>query len=246
MARIYANAIGADYHELSAVSTGKDDIKKIIANRDESNQTSTILFLDEIHRFNKAQQDFLLPFVESGQLTLVGATTENPSFEVISALLSRCKVFVLNELSREEISEIIKQTGLGVDTDAVEWLANMANGDARQALSMLENTLKLYKEITVENLKNTLQSSYLRYDKKAEEHYNTISAFIKSMRASQPDAALYYLARMIEAESYPIFIARRMVIFASEDIGLAHSTALGVANAVFRAVETIGLPRMRN
>ncbi len=242
LARIYANAVGADYHELSAVSTGKDDIKKIIANIDESKQISTILFLDEIHRFNKAQQDFLLPFVESGLLTLIGATTENPSFEVISALLSRCKVFVLKELSREEIAEIIKQTGFVLDEAALDWLANMANGDARQALSMLENTAKLYQEITVENLKNTLQSSHLRYDKKAEEHYNTISAFIKSMRASQPDAALYYLARMIEAGEDPIFIARRMVIFASEDIGLAHSAALGIANAVFRAVETIGLP----
>ncbi|EKD93679.1 MAG: hypothetical protein ACD_28C00090G0002, partial [uncultured bacterium] len=201
-----------------------------------------LLFLDEIHRFNKAQQDFLLPYVESGALTLVGATTENPSFEVIPALLSRCRVFVLNPLSEEAMRSIFERTGMTIDAEATDWLIAMANGDARQALSMLENTKKLYGVITVENLKSTLQSKSLRYDKKGEEHYNTISAFIKSMRASQPDAALYYLARMIDAGEDPKFIARRMVIFASEDIGLAMPTALVVANEVFRSVETIGLP----
>lgn len=201
-----------------------------------------MLFLDEIHRFNKAQQDFLLPYVESGILTLIGATTENPSFEVISPLLSRCRVFVLKELSEDDIITIINRTGYVVTHDAQEWLTRMANGDARQALSLLETTHKLYKEITVENLQNALQNQHLRYDKKAEEHYNTISAFIKSMRASQPNAALYYLARMVEAGEDPIFIARRMVIFASEDIGLEDPQALTIANNVFRAVEIIGYP----
>ncbi|MFZ5953837.1 MAG: replication-associated recombination protein A [Candidatus Dependentiae bacterium] len=244
LARIYAQEIGAEYHELSTVSAGKEDIKKIIVTKPvlEIESRPKILFLDEIHRFNKAQQDFLLPYVESGQLTLIGATTENPSFEVIPALLSRCRVFVLKELAHDKIKQIINSIGYVIDQEAQDWLARMANGDARQAIAMIENTAKLYKEITVENLQNTLQSSYLRYDKKAEEHYNTISAFIKSMRASQPDAALYYLARMVEAGEDPKFIARRMVIFASEDIGLADSDALTIANNVFRAVETIGYP----
>ncbi|MDO8523784.1 MAG: replication-associated recombination protein A [bacterium] len=260
LARIYADAFGAEFHELSAVSAGKDDIKKIaekaktpnvavIVKHDNGKQEvhggdkrPTILFLDEIHRFNKSQQDFLLPYVERGEITLIGATTENPSFEVIPALLSRCRVFVLNELSEDNMRAIVKRTGLEIGKEAEDWLVNMANGDARQALTMLENTSELYKTITVENLKNTLQSKFLRYDKKGEEHYNTISAFIKSMRASQPDAAIYYLARMIDSGEDPKFIARRMVIFASEDIGLAVPTALVVANDVFRAVETIGLP----
>lgn len=318
LARIYANALGADFHELSAVSAGKEDIKKIIAQpRDPSvsarrihlpltgkenahfsppvkeeysasaeggGSNSTIpkiLFLDEIHRFNKAQQDFLLPYVESGQLTLIGATTENPSFEVIPALLSRCRVFTLKELSSDQVREVIfravsmmhwsgppphegelegvvetpdkpsKSTmtspslssqGEGPDEEAIAWLTQMANGDARQAITMLDNTLKLYNKITVETLKETLQSKSLRYDKAGDEHYNTISAFIKSMRASQPDAALYYLARMVEAGEDPLFIARRMVIFASEDIGLAQPTALVVANSVFQACQSIGYP----
>jgi putative ATPase len=244
LARMYAEALDADFFQLSAVSAGKDDIRKII--EEGKNKKSKILFLDEIHRFNKSQQDFLLPFVESGELTLIGATTENPSFEVISPLLSRCRVFVLNELSNKEMMLIIarveKSEKIKLDIASKEWLVMMANGDARQAIAMLEATLRLYGKINVENLKETLQSKFLRYDKRGEEHYNTISAFIKSMRASQPDAALYYMCRMIEAGEDPIFIARRMVIFASEDIGLAVPTALVVANAVFSAVETIGLP----
>jgi putative ATPase len=241
LARIYANAINAHFYELSAVSAGKDDIRKIVKEKREDDRP-VVLFLDEIHRFNKAQQDFLLPFVESGVLVLIGATTENPSFEVISPLLSRLRVFVLEELSDEDMREIIDRTDFKLDQEAKEWLVSMANGDARQAITMLENTSNLYDEINLETLKETLQSKFLRYDKKGEEHYNVISAFIKSMRASQPDAALYYLARMIDAGEDPKFIARRMVIFASEDIGLAAPTALVVANAVFRAVETIGLP----
>lgn len=239
LARIYANAINANLHELSAVTAGKNDIRKII---DEPSDKPLVLFLDEIHRFNKAQQDFLLPFVESGELVLIGATTENPSFEIIAPLLSRLRVFVLEELSDAEMSDIINRTGIELDGEAKEWLIRMANGDARQAITMLSNTLELYRKINVETLKNTLQTSFLRFDKKGEEHYNTVSAFIKSMRASQADAAIYYLARMLEGGEDPRFIARRMVIFASEDIGLAQPTALVVANACFRAVETIGLP----
>lgn len=241
LARIYANSINADFFELSAVSAGKDDIRKIVA-KTRTENLPKVLFLDEIHRFNKAQQDFLLPFVESGELVLIGATTENPSFEVIPALLSRLRVFVLKEITEADMKAIIKRAGYSTSEDAKDWLVAMANGDARQALTMLENTARLYDEITIGTLKETLQSKFLRYDKKGEEHYNLISAFIKSMRASQPDAAVYYLARMIEAGEDPKFIARRMVIFASEDVGVAQPTALVVANAVFRAVEIIGLP----
>jgi len=240
LAKIYAKSLNAKLYELSAVSAGKKDIRNILD--EEVNGYSKVLFLDEIHRFNKVQQDFLLPYVERGEITLIGATTENPSFEVIAPLLSRCRVFVLNELSDENMKAIIKRTNLKIDKESEGWLINMANGDARQAITMLENTNQLYKEITLESLKNTLQSKFLRYDKAGEDHYNTISAFIKSMRASQPDAALYYLARMIVSGEDPKFIARRMVIFASEDIGVAQAAALVVANDVFRAVETIGLP----
>lgn len=241
-ARIYAAAVNADFYELSAVSAGKNDIRQII-DKPKIEGHPRILFLDEIHRFNKAQQDFLLPFVENGDLTLIGATTENPSFEVIPALLSRLRVFVLEDLKPDEMSVILDRTGFEIDDEAKNWLIALADGDARQALTMIENTAQLHdEEITIDNLQNTLQSKFLRYDKKGEEHYNTISAFIKSMRAGNGDAAIYYLARMIESGEDPKFIARRMVIFASEDIGLAVPTALVVANAVFRAVETIGLP----
>jgi putative ATPase len=241
LARIYAEAINADYHELSAVSAGKDDIRKIVDIGGDLFGPK-VLFLDEIHRFNKAQQDYLLPYVEKGKLVLIGATTENPSFEVIPALLSRARVFVLNELTPEDMEEIIARTGFAVPEDAMSWLIALAQGDARQALGVLSNTKELYGDITVENLKNAIQSKHLRYDKKGEEHYNTISAFIKSMRASQPDAALYYLARMVVSGEDPKFIARRMVIFASEDIGMKDPMALVLANEVFKAVETIGMP----
>ncbi|NOT47463.1 MAG: replication-associated recombination protein A [Acidobacteria bacterium] len=241
LARIYANAINAEFYELSAVSAGKEDIRRIVKTPSIDGRPR-LLFLDEIHRFNKAQQDFLLPFVENGELVLIGATTENPSFEVIPALLSRLRVFVLNELSNEDMAAIIGRTGFELDRDATDWLVEMANGDARQAITMIENTSRLYDTITIDTLKETLQSKFLRYDKKGEEHYNVISAFIKSMRASKPNAAMYYLARMIESGEDPKFIARRMVIFASEDIGLAQPTALVVANAVFQAVTTIGIP----
>ena len=239
LARIYAAALGAELTELSAVSAGKADIKRVIEKQSESPK---VLFLDEIHRFNKAQQDFLLPHVESGELTLIGATTENPSFEVIGALLSRCRVFTLHPLTEAEMNAVIDRSGLAVDEEARAYLSRVAAGDARQALTLLEETAALYETITVEHLTEALQSTTLRYDKAGEERYNTISAFIKSMRASDPDAALYYLARMVEAGEDPKFIARRMVIFASEDIGMGQPTALVVANEVFRAVETIGYP----
>ncbi len=243
LARIYAQSLGADFYNLSAVSAGKEDIRKII-----NNQTSTtkVLFLDEIHRFNKAQQDYLLPYVENGTIILIGATTENPSFEVIAPLLSRCRVFVLNELRAGELESIRKRIEIELEIeikqDSFEYIAGLANGDARQFINLIEVTHQLYGMITEKNINQALQSKHLRYDKLGEEHYNTISAFIKSMRASDTDAAIYYLARMVDAGEDPLFIARRMVVFASEDIGMAVPTALVVANAVFRACETIGYP----
>lgn len=256
IARLVANHTHRPYVALSAVSAGKADLRRVVEGAGASSQKTlfdapsdggVILFLDEIHRFNKAQQDFLLPYVEDGTITLIGATTENPSFEVISALLSRMQVFVLNALTAEEIAEIVRRgtrfLKATVNDDAINFLAKYANGDARTALNLLNNAISLYGDtVTIEHLKDTLQSTHIRYDKTGEEHYNTVSAFIKSMRASDVDASLYYLARMIDAGEDPKFIARRMVIFASEDIGMALPTALVVANEVFRAVETIGLP----
>lgn len=243
IARIYAKALNARIYELSAVSAGKDDIRKIVDEPDTLlEERPKVLFLDEIHRFNKAQQDFLLPYVESGRLTLIGATTENPSFEVVSALLSRCRVFVLKSLSEENILAILKRTKIKMPKAAADWLVTLSGGDARIAITAIENCRRLYGTITLENLKSTFEHNFLRFDKKGEQHYDTISAYIKSMRAGDADAALYYLARMIEGGEDPRFIARRMVIFASEDIGLAVPTALVVANAVFEAVDVIGLP----
>lgn len=247
LAKIWAKSVGANFVEMSAVSAGKDDIRQVLKTTNAIEKT--VLFLDEIHRFNKAQQDFLLPYAESGQITLIGATTENPSFEIIAPLLSRCRVFILKELTNEEISLIIdralkaigdKKTKL--PKDAREWLINLANGDARQVLTILDNCYTLYQNLTLESLKNTLQNKFLRFDKKGEEHYNTISSLLKSMRASNVDASLYYLARLVASGEDPKFIARRLVIFASEDIGIANSNALLLANQVFRAVETIGYP----
>lgn len=254
LARVIANEIEAQFFPLSAVSAGKEDVRKIVKMaKSPSLKGEVILLLDEIHRFNKAQQDYLLPCVEDGTLILIGATTENPSFEVISPLLSRCQVFVLEPLSTPELRKIVKGglkelkkqkklKGETVSKKAEEFLIEFANGDARQALNLLEVTTRLYQKISLENLKKALQSKFLQYDRAGEEHYNTISAYIKSMRAGDVNAALYYLARMVEAGEDPLFIARRMVIFASEDIGLAQPTALVVANEVFRACETIGYP----
>jgi putative ATPase len=249
LAHIIADSLQADIHYLSAVSAKKDDIKKIVESRDPSR--STILFLDEIHRFSKAQQDFLLPYVESGALILIGATTENPSFEVIAPLQSRCHIYVLKPLSEEELGMVIdsglRELKVKLAPDARKFLSSYSNGDGRKVLNVLETMANLqgqglHGKITKDQIISTLQSPYLRYDQEGDEHYDTISAFIKSLRASQTDAALYYLARMIVAGEDPLFIARRMVIFASEDIGVAVPTALVVANAVFRAVETIGYP----
>jgi len=267
LARIIARQTGRPFFALSAVAAGKNDVRAIVEQLNAPapaqrtlfdapaeaapRAAGAILFLDEIHRFNKAQQDYLLPFVEDGTLVLIGATTENPSFEVISALLSRAQVFVLESLTRDDIKTIIGRglaaLGAAIAPEAADFLADFASGDARQSLNLLEAAARLYRAsadqpITLENLRDALQSKHLRYDRQGEEHYNTVSAFIKSMRASSVDAALYYLARMVSAGEDPLFIARRMVIFASEDIGMAQPTALVVANEVFRACETIGYP----
>lgn len=258
LASIIAHETDADFYQLSAVSTGKEDLNKIIkiAKENALFKKKTILFLDEIHRWNKSQQDVLLPYVESGLITLVGATTENPSFEVNNALLSRCKVFVLKGLSENNLKTIInralvdKEKGLGVykkriNTQAENFLVHISGGDARIVLNALEMAVVNYddKTITVDIIKDIFQSrSAGLYDKKDEEHYNFISAFIKSMRGSDVDAALYYLARMLESGEDPKFIARRMIIFASEDIGIADRGALIQANAGFEAVHKVGMP----
>jgi len=258
LASIIAHEANADFYVLSAVSTGKEDLNKIVKTAKEQTLFSkkTILFIDEIHRWNKAQQDVLLPYVESGLITLIGATTENPSFEINSALLSRCKVFVLNSLSEHDLNKIIDRAltdtdrGMGtyektIDKNMRELLIRLSGGDARVLLNAIEMAVVNYKEkkITEQTIKDIFQTrSAGLYDKKAEEHYNIISAFIKSMRGSDPDAALYYLARMLEGGEDPKFIARRMIILASEDIGLADRGALIQANAGFEAVDKIGMP----
>lgn len=258
LASIIAHETRADFHMLSAVTTGKDDLLKIVklAKDNKEKNIKTILFLDEIHRWNKAQQDVLLPHVESGLIVLIGATTENPSFEVNSALLSRSKVFVLQSLSEADLVLLIKRAlmdiekGLGIykksiEKDAQSLLIQLSGGDARTMLNAVEIAVINYKEkkITVEIIKDIFQTKTSGlYDKKGEEHYNIISAFIKSMRGSDVDAALYYLARMLESGEDPKFIARRMIIFASEDIGLADRGALIQANAGFEAVTKIGMP----
>ncbi len=258
LATIIANETNADFHGLSAVETGKDDLRRIIqiAKANQSHGKRTILFIDEIHRWNKAQQDALLPYVESGLIILIGATTENPSFEVISALLSRCRVFVLKSLEKEDLEKIIDRAltdfskGLGkykksIKADAKELLIRFSGGDARIMLNAIEMAAINYREKTIDEkiVQEIFQTkSAGLYDKKADEHYNIISAFIKSMRGSDPDATLYYLARMLENGEDPKFIARRMIIFASEDIGLADRGALIQANAGFEAVHKIGMP----
>lgn len=252
LARIIAREVNAEFIELSAVSSGKKDVERVIehARQNWNLQQRTILFVDEIHRFNKAQQDAFLPHVESGLITLIGATTENPSFEVITPLLSRSRVLVLEPLSKDEIIHIIKRAiksekaSIKIADDAIDYLAELSGGDARVALGNLELALSLSrgKKITTDIVKTAAQKRVPGYDKAGEMHYNVISAFIKSMRASHVDATLYYLARMIEAGEDPKFIARRMVIFASEDIGLAGNGALGLALNAFQAVERVGMP----
>ena len=258
LASIIAHEADAEFHVLSAVSTGKEDLQKIVKAAKEQTlfKKKTILFIDEIHRWNKAQQDVLLPYVETGLITLIGATTENPSFEINSALLSRCKVFVLKSLTEENLRMIIrraltdKKKGMGeygkrIDKKVSDLLIRLSGGDARILLNAIEMAVTNYpeKKISEQTIKDIFQTrSAGLYDKKADEHYNIISAFIKSMRGSDPDAALYYLARMLENGEDPKFIARRMIIFASEDIGLADRGALIQANAGFEAVDKIGMP----
>lgn len=246
LARIVASETDSEFYELSGVTSGKEDLLNIVK---KARNGKTILFIDEIHRWNKAQQDVLLPHVESGLITLIGATTENPSFEVISPLLSRSRVFVLQGLSNEELSKIVdrglKELKREINAEAKELLMRFSGGDARIMLNALELASSSFKEkeITPEMVQEIFQTKSAGiYDKKADEHYNIISAYIKSVRGSDPDAALYYLARMLENGEDPKFIARRMIILASEDIGLADRGALIQANACFEAVSKIGMP----
>ena len=250
LARIIAHEVNAEFIELSAVTSGKKDVEKVIehARQNWNLGLRTILFVDEIHRFNKAQQDAFLPHVESGLITLIGATTENPSFEVIPALLSRTRVLVLQPLAKDEIIAILKRAlkTLGkskqVTPKALDYLAELSGGDARVALGNLELALGFGEKITPDIVKATAQKKIPGYDKKGDMHYDVISAFIKSLRGSDVQASLYYLSRMIDAGEDPKFIARRMIIFASEDIGLAGNGALALAVATFQAVERVGLP----
>lgn len=251
LARIIAREFEADFIEISAVTSGKKDVAHVveIAKQNWNLKIRTVLFVDEIHRFNKAQQDAFLPHVESGLITLIGATTENPSFEVISPLLSRSRVVVIQPLSKDNIMEVllraIKAEGAQkrVDIEAVAYLAELSGGDARSALGDLELALNISPEkVTIETVKEAAGRKVPGYDKKGDEHYNNISAFIKSMRGGDDSATLYYMARMLNAGEDPKFIARRMVIFASEDIGLAGNGALGLALDAFMAIERVGMP----
>jgi putative ATPase len=263
LAQIIANLTGSTFVSFSAVSCGVADLKKIIVeakDRLKFNQLRTILFIDEIHRWNKSQQDALLPHVENGTVTLIGATTENPSFEVNSALLSRTRVFVLEQLSPEEIIGIMEQAisdkirGLGnlkieIEKETLQHLSLLANGDARTALNVLELSVKATKplksgiiKLNQKAIKESLQRNAHLYDKTGEQHYNIISALHKSLRGSDADAALYWLGRMLEAGEDPLYVARRLVRFASEDIGLANSRALEQAVAGYQACHFIGLP----
>lgn len=263
LARLIAKTTQAHFISFSAVTSGIKEVKEVIQEAEKQTYffgSKTILFIDEIHRFNKAQQDAFLPYVEKGSIILIGATTENPSFEVIPPLLSRCKVYVLKQLTAEDIKIILhraisdKEKGLGnfklkITEEALDYLAQMSNGDARVALNGLEfavNTARADKEeirkIDLKIIQEAMQKKALLYDKSGEEHYNLISAFIKSLRGSDPDAGLYWMFRMLEAGEDPLYLARRMVILASEDIGNADPQALQVAVAAKQAVEFVGLP----
>jgi putative ATPase len=248
LAKLLASLTNSYFESHSAVAATLADVRQVIKEA-SLRKSRTILFLDEIHRFNKAQQDALLPAVEHGTVIFIGATTENPSFEVISPLLSRCRVLVLKPLTEKELTLIadrgLKYLKKTIDEKGREFLLEVANADARALLTILEiaNTLTLRGEsLKVKDIEEAAQRKMLQYDQVGDEHYNTISAFIKSMRASDANAALYYLARMVAAGEDPLFIARRMVVFASEDIGVAQPTALVVANAVFDACNKIGYP----
>lgn len=253
LARIIARETESEFIELSAVASGKADVTKVIERAQQNQRLGmrTVLFVDEIHRFNKAQQDAFLPHVEDGTIVLIGATTENPSFEVINPLLSRSRVLVLQPLTKEDIVTIVKRSAKvqslsakRLPTRSIDLLAELSGGDARVALGNLELAIQLSagKPIIPQTIETAAQTRLPGYDKKGETHYNIISAFIKSMRGSDANATLYYLARMLQAGEDPKFVARRMVIFASEDIGLAAPAALNLAVSTFMAVERIGMP----
>lgn len=250
LARILARELGTDFVELSAVTASKKDVLQVVerARQNWNLKQRTLLFVDEIHRFNKAQQDAFLPHVESGLITLIGATTENPSFEVITPLLSRSRVLVLQPLAKDEIVAILRRAlkelkaTKRVTPKALDYLAELSGGDARLALGNLEVSLGLAEKVTPDTVRTAAQKRIPGYDKKGDMHYDVVSAFIKSMRGSDVRATLYYLARMLSAGEDPKFVARRMVIFASEDIGLAGNGALSLAVAAFQAVERIGMP----
>ncbi|MFA5228495.1 MAG: replication-associated recombination protein A [Candidatus Paceibacterota bacterium] len=255
LATIIAKQTKSEFIRISAVSSGMKDLREIIerAKIDQRLGKKTILFIDEIHRWNKTQQDGLLPHIESGLITLIGATTENPSFEVRGALLSRSRVFIFKQLDRKNIEDIIKRAikdkkkGLGllkvkINKKGIDLLSNVSNGDARIALNILEYAASVSNNIDVEVVKEATQKASLMYDRNGEEHYNIISALHKSMRGSDANASLYWLARMIEGGEDPLFIARRLVRFASEDIGLANSRALEQAVAAYHACHFIGYP----
>lgn len=253
LARLIASQTKSYFSQFSAVSSGIDEVKKVVAQAKERNklyEQRTILFVDEIHRFNKLQQDAFLPYVEDGTIVLIGATTENPSFELIGPLLSRCRVFILNQLNEDHLSKIIdrglKELNLTINSDAKAFLIEASNGDARNALNILEISSKLVKDrITLKTIEDAYQKKNLLYDKAGEEHYNLISAVHKSMRGSDPDAAIYYVLRMLEAGEDPLYLARRMVRFASEDVGNADPEALQLAIAVFQACDMVGMPECR-
>ncbi len=255
LAFVIAKSTKSEFRKISAVSSGKKDLLDL-AREAEGNKrlgSNTILFIDEIHRWNKVQQDALLPFVEKGDIILIGATTENPSFEVRPALLSRCRVFVLKRLDNEHIEKIIKsaledkERGLGkikikIGKEELKLLAKMSKGDARTALNILEYASSISKTIKIDTLKQAFQKSHLMYEKDGDEYYNIISALHKSMRGSDADASLYWLARMLEAGEEPLRIARRLIRFASEDIGLANSRALEQAVSAYQACHFVGMP----
>ena len=254
IARILAIEVDAQYHELSAVTSGKSDISRIVEYAKASRRLGehTVLFLDEIHRFNKAQQDALLPHVENGLITLIGATTENPSFEIISALLSRTTVLRLNPVSKQSIINLLNRAMKDeypkklLKPEAAELIAYSSVGDVRSALNTLETSVRLAKKtITEKIVKETIQESVLRHDKNGESHYNLASALIKSMRGSDTTAAMYYLFRLIEGGEDPLFIARRIVIFSIFYVGMASPHALTLAIAAYQAVERIGMPESK-
>lgn len=260
LARIIAHETKSKFITFSAVTSGIKEIKKVMEEAENSKTLGikTIVFIDEIHRFNKAQQDAFLPFVEKGSIILIGATTENPSFEINNALLSRCRVFVLKSLEEKDIIDLLKRAltdkrgyknkNIIIKDETLKIIANLANGDARSALTTLEMVITNSEDtngqinITKETLENLLNKKTMLYDKNGEEHYNIISALHKSMRNSDPDAAVYWLARMLEAGENPLYIARRITRFASEDIGLADTNALNVAINVYKACHYIGIP----